>query len=270
MKPAICIGSLPAEELKLISSAGFSSVELGFSHIAFLTPEEIREYLDFLSSLGLTPVAANGFFPQFPEEKGFFRPSFDICEIREYIAEAFEKSSGVHFSSIAFGSGGMRRIPDGFDKNRAFDFTARLISDEIVPYLEKYDAVLSIEELRKEETNFINSCAEAKQLACLVNHPRVGVLCDFYHMISGNETPSDIPGFADKITHVHIASPSNRRSIPYIADGDDEKYAEFFAVLAKFGYDGYISSEGGIAEKLDHAKAYADCRAFFAKTLEKI
>lgn len=270
MKPTICVNSSSASELELIRKAGFSEIELNFSYTAGLGESERREYLALIAQLGFFPAAGNGFFPQWDAEKGFFQPKFDIGEVRDYIARAFESTSEIKWRSIAFGSGHMRRVPDGFGKDRAFAQMAEFISAEIVPYLEKYGAVLSIEELQASETNFINSCAEAKKLAEAVNHPKVGVLCDFYHMSAAGETAESVPDFAERITHVHIASPSNRRSIPYKSDGDNEKYESFFKKLKACGYDGYVSAEGGIAENIEHGKAYADCFDYLAQALKKI
>ncbi|MBQ8759663.1 MAG: sugar phosphate isomerase/epimerase, partial [Clostridia bacterium] len=165
----------------------------------------------------------------------------------------------------AFGSGKFREMPEGYDRDKAFDLFCGIISDIIVPKLEKYDAVLSIEELNCGETNFINSCRDALCAVKKVNHPRVGILCDYYHMSLAGETASDVPDFAKYITHLHIASPANKRAIPVADDGDGENYSAFFGALKKCGYDKkYLSVEGHIPEEKDVQKMLSDCYGYLS------
>ena len=252
-EPVICVGGFSPEKLKQTADAGFSFVEVGFSQLASFTEEQMDEYLAVLAQNNLTPVAANGFFGS--DLGTFFDGYFDIGKTREYIARAFERTRKIHFESISFGSGYMRRIPDGYDRERAKEFVVGLLSEEVVPMLEKYDAHLNIEELQASETNFINTCKEAAEIAQAVNHPRVGVLCDFYHMTMGGETAADVPDFAKYVGHVHLASPTSSRSIPYETDGDDAAYRAFLKALAENGFDGRFSAEGGVAGDRDFATA---------------
>ena len=139
--------------------------------------------------------------------------------------------------------------------------------DIIDAMLEKYDARLNIEELQASETNFINTCREAADIAKAVGHPRVGVLCDFYHMTMGGETAADVPDFAKQVGHVHLASPTSSRSIPYETDGDDEAYRALLKALAENGFDGRFSAEGGVAGDRDFAAALKECYTYMKALL---
>lgn len=264
-KPAMCVGGFSPERLKQTKDAGFSFVEVGFSELAAKTESQIDEYLAVLNQYSLTPVAANGFFPS--TLGAFFDGSFDIGKTRAYIARAFETTRKIHFESISFGSGFMRRVPDGYDRDRAKDFFVGLLTDEVVPMLEKYDARLNIEELQESETNFINTCREAADIARAVNHPRVGVLCDFYHMTKSGETAADVSGFAPYVGHVHLASPTSSRAVPLPGDGDDEAYRAFFKALAQSGYDRRFSIEGGVASGRDFAETLKESYTYLTGLL---
>ena len=256
-EPAMCIGGFSPEQIKQTADAGFSFVEVSFSQLAAFTEAQMDDYLGLLAENHVTPIAANGFFGS--GLGAFFDGSFDLGKTREYIARAFETTRKIHFESISFGSGYMRKIPDGYDRARAVDFFVGLLSDEVVPLLEKYDAHLNIEELQASETNFINTCREAASIAKAVHHPRVGVLCDFYHMSKAGETASDVPVFAGTLGHVHLASPTSSRSIPYAADGDGAAYQAFLKALAENGYDHRFSVEGGVAGNRNFAAALKEC-----------
>ena len=268
MTPSICIGSYTKEQIKDIRNAGFKNAELSFAGVATMPEQDRKEYLGYLKELGFSVFGANCFFGQ--GLGGFFTEYFDLGKIREYIASAFENTKELKWSTLAFGSGYMRNIPDGYGYEKAFSFMASFIKEEIVPYLEKYDAYLNIEELRKEETNFITSCAEGGKLAEAVGSARVGLLCDYYHMSMAGETADDVPAFGKYIKHVHIASPSNNRVIPLRNDGDGERYEAFFKALDKTGYNGYVSVESFVPKDGRFADKVKNCYEYLSEMLESI
>lgn len=260
MKPMICISNISEENLPLLRTVGFDSIEVSFAAQAALSPAQAKDYFTMLRELGLTPRAANCFFGQGLGQ--FFGNAFDLGKMRDYIARAFENNAYAKWCSIAFGSGYMRRIPEGYDHDRAFDFMAAFLADEVVPMLEKYDAYLNIEELCAVETNFINSCREAAALAKAVGSPRVGVLCDYYHMTLAGETAADVPDFGKAIGHVHVASPSHNREIPFANDKDHNDRTAFFRALSEIPYRGeFVSVEGGVPEGMPFEQAMRDTYA---------
>ena len=264
MIPTICIGGFDNERLKKTRSAGFKYVELNFGEMALKSESDFKEYLDMIYEMGFEPVAGNCFVPWIlKNENGFFKDTFDRNEFKEYVDMAFEKTKAVKWNSIAFGSGKYREMPEGYDRDKAYDLFADIISDIIVPKLEKYDAVLSIEELNSAETNFINTCRDALAVVKAVNHPRVGILCDYFHMSLSGETAADVPDFAKYITHLHIASPSNSRTVPFAYDSDKDNYDAFFASLKACGYKHeYLSVEGHLPGDVDEQKSLSDCYEF--------
>lgn len=264
MKPIICVGGFDNEKLKLTAEAGFEEIELNFSDAGLRKESDLKEYLDYIKELGLKPVAGNCFFPW--NIAPIFGDKFEIEALREFIAAAFEKTASIKWESIAFGSGAIRRIPDGVSYEKASDIFAGIIVNEVVPYLEKYDAYLNIEELNSNETNFLNSCTETVKLIERINHPRVKLLCDFFHMSLAGETAEDVPSFVKHISHLHIASPLNSRAYPFENDGDNKKYKAFFKALKDCGYNKeYVSLEGTCPEGMDFGEALKASRAYLLK-----
>lgn len=249
MKPCICIGT-ETQNLKAIYAAGYRHVEIGFAAAALLDKQAYRDFVCRVKDSGLSITAANGFFPSAEKVCTLFGEDFDRSIIRDYVNRAFEQTADLHLTSISFGSGYLRKIPDGFAREKAAERFREIIVTDVVPQLVAHDAYLSVEELQPAETNFLNSCRETAEFVREINHPHVGLLCDFFHMSVAGETPDDVKDFSDVIRHVHIASPSNNRSFPFLHDGDDEKYIAFFKSLENAPhFNGIVSIEGGIDEK---------------------
>ena len=53
-----------------------------------------------------------------------------------------------------------------------------------------YGIVVTIEPLRKEETNIVNTAAEGLDLVTAVNHANFQLMIDFYHLASEHEDPA--------------------------------------------------------------------------------
>ena len=85
----------------------------------------------------------------------------------------------------------------------------------------------------------LNSLGEGACLMAAVNHPRVQLLADYYHVAVENQPVSDIERLSG-ITHAHIATAVGRR-VPVEAD---PAYAEMFASMKRTGYQGLLSVEG--------------------------
>ena len=144
---------------------------------------------------------------------------------------------------MVLGSGGARNIPDGMSRETAFERFVAMLSDVVVPWAKRNSITVAIEELRKEETNFINNCREAMDVIRAVDAPEVRLMVDYYHAMLGGDRLEEIASYGDMIRHVHIASVRNKRHFPMIDDVGDCR--GFFAALKAAGYTGCVSLEGG-------------------------
>ena len=105
----------------------------------------------------------------------------------------------------------------------------------------RYGMVIGIEALRRPETNIVNSIAESLKLAREVNHPKIRIIVDFYHLAFENEDPAVILDGRGMIVHTQIADPKER-TFPTSEEGEG-RYGAFFTNLRKIGYQGRISIE---------------------------
>ena len=202
-----------------------------------------------------TPVG-NLFLPGRPQGGGARRstrrPRWTTC------GKAFDRAAKLGLKVIVFGSGGSRKVPDGFSKDEAWkqlvDFAKR-----IAPEAKKRRIVVAVEPLRKQETNIINTAAEGLAWVQAVGHPNFQLMVDFYHLASEKEDPAILVKARKELRHIHIANP-NGRVFPQSAEEYD--YSGFFDNLRKIKYQGGISVEGRAKDfDVEAPKALAFLRA---------
>jgi D-psicose/D-tagatose/L-ribulose 3-epimerase len=217
-------------------AAGFDYVELGTTEIAALSDAEFATVARPLADIGLPTPVTNLFLPAALKVTG---PDVDARAQLSYVTKAFDRIVQLGVRTVVFGSGGARRVPDGFAQEEAFgqlvDFGRR-----IVPQARTRGMTVTIEPLRREETNIINSAAEGLALVEAIADPAFQLMIDFYHLASEREDPDIIIRARAHLRHIHMANP-NGRVFPLAWDEYD--YERFFANLRRIGYDQRISVE---------------------------
>jgi len=226
------------DKLAETKAAGFDYAELGTRNIAKLSEEELAAALAKHKEVGLPTPVANVFLPN---EMKVVGPSVDDKAVMEYVQKAFDRMSKFGVQIIVFGSGGARKVPDGFSKDEAFNQLVAF-AKKIAPLAQQKGITLAVEPLKSQETNIINTAAEGLKWVKAVDHPNFRLMVDFYHLASEKEDPRILVEARDYIKHFHIANP-NKRVFPMSATEYD--YAGFFENLKKMGYRGRISVEAG-------------------------
>lgn len=225
---------------ELIRSLGYSFVEEGVGR--FLIPDEksggdaqFERNLAAAKSVGVQVRSYTSFFPGDLKSVG---PELHHEAILQRADLALKRAKEVGSVNIVFGSGGSRRIPDGFDRETAKQQHIEL-SRKMAPLAEKHGITISIEPLNKSETNFVNSLADGAEIVTAVNNPWFRLLCDIYHMKKDDEGPEQIRKYGKLITHCHIAEKANRT--PPGVEGDD--FRPYFKALKKIKYKNGLSLE---------------------------
>jgi sugar phosphate isomerase/epimerase len=217
-------------------TAGFEYLELGTSEIAALSDADYESALAQVRQLGLPVPVTNLFLPATLKVTG---PEIDPEEQIRYVRKAFARLSRLGTGIVVFGSGGARRVPDGFPKDDAFkqlvEFGRRIAEEA-----RTHNITIAVEPLRRQETNIINSAAEGLDLVNAIDHPNFQLMIDFYHLASEREDPAIVLRAREHIRHLHMANPQGR---VFPLAWDEYDYAPFFANLRKIGYDKRISIE---------------------------
>ncbi len=158
----------------------------------------------------------------------------------DYLASTLERCRQLGGKVVVWGSAGSRNVPDGFSRDRA--------REQILSFLalagdigRSTGIVIAIEPLRKQESNIINTGAEALQLVKDAAHPNIQMIIDYYHLREENEDPEIIRAARNHIVHFHFANPHGR-VWPKSPD-EDAQYGRFFELVKKIGFRGGISIE---------------------------
>ena len=230
----------PLQSIDALAAAGFDYAEPGLSLTLALAPEALAAARAKLTASGLRVETMNWFMPG--SDIKLTGPQVDAVKIRAYVEKALQLAESFGTKVIVFGSPGARTVPDGFPREKAWAQLREFLQTcGDVIQSRKYGMVIGIEALRKPETNIVNSVAEALKLAREVNHPKIRLIVDFYHLAFENEDPAVILEARGMIVHTQIADP-RERTFP-IDDAGEPRYGMFFTNLSKIGYQGRISIE---------------------------
>lgn len=238
VKVGYCTGLKNADAAK---TAGFDYVELSATEIAALSDADFEAAAAHLKQAGIATPTANLFVPQAIKLVG---PDVNVEQQTAHVKKVMSRLSTLGVEILVFGSGGARRVPDGYPRADAYsqlvDFSRRA-AEEARPF----NITVTIEPLRRQETNIINSAAEGLELVNAVNHPNFQLMIDFYHLASEHEDPAIVIKAKDHLRHLHMANPQGR---VFPQKWDEFDYAPFFANLKAIAYDKRISMEGSTTD----------------------
>ena len=257
-----CVG---LKGLDTARAVGFDYVELGTTEIAALSDSEFELAVERAKQVGIPTPNANLFLPATMKLTG---PDAIAPEAQmAYVRKAFARLARFGVKILCFGSGGARRVPDGFSKEEAFQQLVAF-GKRIAPEARANGITVVIEPLRTQETNIINTTAEGLELVNAVNDPNFELLIDFYHLASEKEDPAIILRAKDHIRHLHMANPQGR---VFPLAWDEFDYAPFFENLRRIGYAGGISIEASSRDVPSEApRAIALLRQAFMQPRTKL
>jgi sugar phosphate isomerase/epimerase len=175
----------------------------------------------------------------FPGSIKITGPQVNEQRIMNYLDTVFYRAKKANIPQIVLGSGGSRRLPEGYDYQQAkTEFTS--LCRKMATVAKKHGIMLVIEALNQTETNFINTLEEAAEVVKNVNHPNFRLNADIYHMLKENEPPQHIIDAAKWIVYVELAE-KEKRTFPGVMGEDFKPY---FQALKSIRYKGPIVIEG--------------------------
>lgn len=244
------------DKIEIAAQLGFDYMEGNLSVLAGMQEDAYQALLEKAPSFPIPFLKCNCFLPGDIHVTG---PEAKADTQRAYLERAFSRAHALGVETVVFGSGGARGVPQGFPHVAAWrqlaDFL-RLAGE----YGEKYQINIAIEPLRRKECNILNLVSEGTLLSALVNHPRVGVLGDTFHMLCGGEPWAVLEYAGEKLMHVHISHPlPDLSGRDYPAPGDACDYAEVFQALKRMGYQGDVSLEAGCKDMEKEGAAAIAC-----------
>jgi D-psicose/D-tagatose/L-ribulose 3-epimerase len=234
-------------------------MDLRTSEVAALSDVDFAQLAAKLKQIDMPVLDTYLFIPANIKLTG---PNIDKDQQMAYVRLALDRVSQLGARVVAMGSGPARSYPDGFSKDQAYaqlvDFCKR-----IAPEARARNIVIAIEPLRPQESNLIQSLAEALTFIKTVNDPNIQLNLDYYQFEMVKEDPADILAAGDHIVHVHMANP-NGRVLPL--RWDEYNYAPLFANLRKIGYKREMGVE---ATSNDFAQQAPESLAFLRSALAR-
>jgi sugar phosphate isomerase/epimerase len=248
------IGGAIIDELATI---GFDYIELSLRDLVAL-PEAAQTALTArLERTGLRCEACNNFFPASVRLTG---AQADLASALQYARSALQAAARVGAAVVVFGSAGARNVPVGFPREAAWTQLRELLG-HLGPIAAENGVTLVIEHLNRQESNILNSVAEAGQMVREVDHPHIQLLIDSFHFVLEHEDPAIIPQVADVVRHIHFARLPDRG----FPDAEDAVVRGFFSSLVQAGYAHRCSVEAYTKDFLcDAARLRAGWERFFS------
>jgi sugar phosphate isomerase/epimerase len=165
-------------------------------------------------------------------------PDVDVAAVDAYITTVCRRARQMGLAMLVYGSGGSRRVPEGFDPAAA--------GDQIVEHLKRWGEIAAacevtfvLEPLNLAECNIVNTVGEGAELVSRAGHPNARLLADTYHMAKDGDPPEAIRAAGGLIVHAHCAEAAGR--VPVGLGGEDHR--PYFRALKDIGYDGRIAIE---------------------------
>ena len=112
-----CCASLWEDMILKLPAAGADYAEAGFSSLMGKSLDQVRARAAQLEKAGVSLESMNVLFP------GDFRltgPQADFSAVDSYLEENLPKAQALGVKVVVFGSGGARRVPEGFPQEEAF------------------------------------------------------------------------------------------------------------------------------------------------------
>lgn len=226
----------PSRDLEKAVQYGFDYLEPAAAEIAEMSAEA---FAAFRSRLRASPVRCES-YNSFVRNLRVVGDDVHQDQIKAYLDSTLERCRQLGGRIVVWGSAGSRNVPEGFGRDRAWEQIKqflRLAGDAAG----SRGLVIAIEPLRKQESNIINTGAEALRLVQEVNHPQVKMIIDYYHLRVENEDPEIVWTARKEIVHFHFANPSGR--VWPRSASEDPEYGRFFEMVKRINYHGRISIE---------------------------
>lgn len=228
----------PPDALESVAAAGYDYLEP--SVVGMLQPERSGTEImpPLLARFGASRLKPEAYNLLLPGGLKVVGPDTDTERQERYLEAAFRRAASLGGKIAVFGSGGARRVPDGWPRTDAYTQISAFLT-LCGDAAKRHGLAVAIEPLNSSECNILNSVAEALKLVVELGHPAVGVLSDLYHVTQDSQSYDETRDAAAWLRHVHVAGLGRRAP----AVGDYEYLREYFAVLKSVGYSGRISIE---------------------------
>jgi D-psicose/D-tagatose/L-ribulose 3-epimerase len=233
------------------------AVQCGFDYLepaaASLAAMDNVAFTSFKSRVMASPIRCEC-FNSFMNELRVVGEVVDAQKLHDYVEAALERCRQLGGRIAVWGSARSRNVPAGFSRAKAL-LQIQSFLRMAARVARRKGMIMAIEPLRRQESNILNTGAEALRMVREVNHPNLRMIIDYYHLREENESPEIIWTARKEIVHFHFANPKGR--LWPRSPSEDPEYSEFFRMVKKIGFRGGISIEAHGSFEKDAAASLA-------------
>ncbi len=238
---------------------GFDYLEPGAAQIAEMDEATFQA---FRARVAASPVRCEA-FNSFIRTLRVVGDDVQSKRLDDYVEFTLDRCRQLGGTVVVWGSAGSRNVPTGYSRERAWAQIKRFLG-RAGDIARSYRMTIAIEPLRRQESNIINTGADAWRLVREVNHPNVKMIIDYYHLRQEHEDLEIIWTARKEIVHFHFANP-NGRLWPHSLS-EDADYGRFFELVKRIRFEGGISIEGRGTFQKDAAASLAFFRQGLGST----
>lgn len=234
-----------AEQCRIITESGYSAVEIAPFTLVENSVEEIsaaerREMVRTMRDANLDCVGLHWLLSPPPEDLHFTTPDDEVrARTIDYMHALIDFCGDLGGPYMIFGSPGQRSTVEGQTVAEAKEnFAAGLA--EVGDHAQDRDVMILVEPLTSDQTDVVNTLAEAMEVVEQADHPAISTMFDFHNTADETE-PLDvlIENYIEHIHHVQIQEMDGT----HLGQDAARDYVSAFQAFKDLGYDGWISLE---------------------------
>ncbi len=160
------------------------------------------------------------------------------AKTRDYFFALIQLCADIDGRVMVIGSPKQRNVIEPLTYNQAWEY-ARETFAECADFAREKGVVLCMEPLSSNQTNFINTPAEAVRMVKAVDNPNFLIILDVTSTASEKlDMPTQIREFAQYVAHFHSNDDNG-----YLPGSGNVDYPPIIEALKEIHYTGYLSTE---------------------------
>lgn len=235
-----------AEQCRVIAEAGYTGVEIAPFTLVEEGVQEISadrrsEMVAAMEGAGLDCVGLHWLLSPPPEGLHFTSPDRALRDRTvEYLHRLIDFCGDLGGPYMIFGSPDQRSSSEGQPVEAAMENFAEGLA-AVGDHAAERDVMVLVEPLSSDQTDVVNTLAEAMEVVRMADHPAISTMFDFHNTVDETEPmPALIERYAEHIHHVQIQEMDGR----HLGTGDGRtEFVPVFRAFRDVGYEGWISLE---------------------------
>lgn len=234
------------EQCEIIGKAGYEGVEIApftlvQEGVQEITPARRRQMVQDMSNAGIVCAGLHWLFVAPPAGLHFTTPDDKVRgRSVDYLVKLIDFCGDMGGEAMIFGSPRQRNTTGGATREEAVNYFVDGLA-RVADHAQQRNVKVLVEALGSEQTNVVNTLAEAVEVVNRVGHPAISSMFDFHNTPDETEPLHElIRKYYDYIEHVHV---QNMDGTLITTDEIPPEYIPAFEVLKEKKFDKWVSLE---------------------------